>query len=175
MSRVISFRDLQRVPALSKLSETELLKIENDDLVNSALVQLGFDIAQAIYYTPSKHRDLAGDVAVGYRAVGELSGDREYMRSRLCPLIERLIWASQRDPSLAKELNNMMGGGVNLDEDALTDSGEYLDEDIEPDYEIVSAQLRALEDIRDSIRGCAFNEQGNLKTTAEYKIDYNGR
>lgn len=170
MSRVFSFRDLQRVPGLDRLTETELLKVENDDEVNAVLAVMGFDISQPILYIPSQHRDMTGRVAVGFRAVGQINGRSDYMNTRLCPLIERLIYAAQKDPSLARELAKMIGHSVNLDDEAIEEDGLFLDDDVDPDYEIITAQLEALVEIRNSIRGFPYNEQGNLKTPAEYQI-----
>ncbi len=170
MSRVISFRDLQRVESLAGFTETELLKIENDAKVNAVLAALGFDMNQPILYEPSKHRDMAGSVAVGFRAVGEINGYSEYMDTRMPPLIERLIWASKTDMSLAFELSRMMGHTVNLMDDALEDDVcEIEAEYVEQDYEMVQEQIEALIDLRNHIRGSAYNEYGNLKTPGEYK------
>lgn len=170
MSRVFSFRDLGRAPNLKGLNETELLSPKWDEEVNKVLAAVGFDINAPILYVPSQHRDLAGKVAVGFRAVGEISSDTSYLNSRMCPLIERLIWAAQKDPSLAKELSRMMGHSVNLDNDeALEESLDFPEADVEPDYELIQEQIEVLTFLRDQIRGIPYNEQGNLKTPAEYK------
>jgi hypothetical protein len=170
MSRNFSFRDLRRIPELAKFTEVELLDPSKDELVNQALVQLGFNINAPILYVASQHRDLAGKVEVGFRAVGEISSDPAYLNSRLCPLIERLIWAAQKDPSLARELAKMMGHSVNLDDDATDEANDFPDSDIEPTYEVVQLQIEALTFLRDEIRGSPYNEQGNLKTSAEYQV-----
>lgn len=169
MSRVLSFRDIQRVPGLDKYTEVQLLSIERDKEVNEVLEVLGFDINQPILYVPSKHRDLAGKVAVGFRAVGQISGNDEYMNSRLCPLIEKLVWAAKRDPSLAQELFKLIGHSVNLEEEAIEEDGEFLDEEVEPDFDDITEQIQALEELRNVIRGWPYNDQGNLKTPKEYQ------
>jgi hypothetical protein len=169
MSRVFSFRDLKRVPSLTGFSETELLNPKHDAAVNEVLAAVGFNIQAPILYVPSRHRDLAGKVEVGFRAVGEISNDPVYLNSKLCPLIERLIWASQKDPSLARELSKMMGHSVNLDEDAADEVNDFPDSDIDPDYGIIQMQIEALTFYRDEVRGSPYNEQGNLKTPAEYQ------
>lgn len=168
MSRVFSFRDLRRIPELSHLSESELLWPKHDAVVNQALAMLGFNVNAPILYVPSQHRDLSGKVEVGYRAVGEISNDPVYLNSKLCPLIERLIWAAQKDPSLAKELSKMMGHSVNLDEDASEEAADFPDTDIDPDYEIIQQQIEVLTLLRDERRGSPYNDQGNLKTPQEY-------
>lgn len=173
MSRVISFRDLRLAPGLQHFNEIQLLSLGKDDLMNWHLEKLGFDLNKGILYEPSKHRDLQGRVAVGFRAVGEINPYSEYMKTRLCPMIERLAAAAIVDVSLAKEMAAMLGtapdlvlGGSNASSE---DIGEYPDEWIEEDYEDVSAQLRMLENLRDDIRGSYMNDYGNVKTPAEYK------
>lgn len=170
MSRVFSFRDLQRIPALSSLTEIQLLAIERDDLVNQYLGQLGFDLNKAILYVPAKHRDLAGKVAIGYRAVGDIDPhDREFLNSSLCLPIERLVAASKTDLSLTRELAKLMGSTVELKDDhAVEDDDGYPDELIEEDCDSVQEEILMLENIRDMIRGSPYNEHGALKTPREY-------
>lgn len=170
MSRVFSFRDLQRIPALSGLTEIELLSIERDDLVNHYLGQLGFDMNKAILYTPSKHRDLSGKVAIGYQVVGEIDAyDRTFLNHSLCLPIERLVAASKYDMSLTRELAKLMGSSVELRDDGAVDEDDgFPPELIEPDHVEVVAQILILENIRDTVRGSPYNEQGALKTPGEY-------
>lgn len=168
MSRVFSFRDILRVPELSHLNEVDLLNVKNDSLVNEVLAAVGFDITRPILYVPSNHRDLSNHVAVGFRAVGEINGRSEYMNTRMCPLIERLIFAAQKDPSLAKELSKMIGHSVDLSDSAIEEDTDFLEE-VEEEFEVISMQLELLTALRDSIRGNPYNEQGNLKTPAEYQ------
>lgn len=169
MSRVISFRDLKIVPSLSQYTEVELLSTNLDDKVNNVLGQLGFNLKAPILYVPTKHRDMQGGVGVGFRAVGHINNDHAYLSSNICPMIERLIWASLKDPSLARELAKMMGHTVNLDDTALEIDDPMYEEEIEDDYEMTSAQIVALTTIRDVVRGSPYNEQGILKTPKEYK------
>lgn len=170
MSRVFSFRDLQRIPALSGLSEIQMLAIERDDLINQYLSTLGFDTTKAILYVPAKHRDLSGKVAVGYRAVGEIDPhNRTYLNSSVAAPIERLIAASKTDMSLTRELAKLMGSNIELKDDGATEEDDsYPPELIEEDHEEVSEEILNLENIRDMIRGSPYNEYGALKTPQEY-------
>lgn len=170
MSRVFSFRDLQRIPALSNLTEIQLLAIERDDLINSYLGKLGFDLNKAILYSPAKHRDLSGKVGVGFRAVGDINpNNREFLNSKLCQPIERLVAASKYDMSLTRELAKLMGSTVELkDDQAVEEDDGFPDELIEEDYDAVEAEILVLENIRDMIRGSPYNEHGALKTPSEY-------
>lgn len=170
MSRVFSFRDLQRIPALSGLTEIQLLAIERDDLVNQYLGQLGFDLRKAVFYVPAKHRDLSGKVGIGFRAVGDIDPhDREFLNSSLCLPIERLVAASKYDLSLTRELAKLMGSTVELKDDYATEEDDGFPEElIEEDCENVREEILMLENIRDMIRGSPYNDHGALKTPLEY-------
>lgn len=169
MSRVFSFRDLKLIPEFANKTEREMVRLECDDLMNEALSQLGFSLRAPILYVPSLHRDLQGRVAIGYRAVGQVNEDPAYLNSPLCPLIERLIVAARRDPSLASELARMIGGGVNLDDDyAAEPVKEIEDEYVEPDWQRNERYIRELTDFRDMVRGSPYNEAGSLKLPSEY-------
>lgn len=174
MSRTISFRDVMLHSQLSHIkNEIDLLKLENDDLMEKILKQLGFDTDYPVAYVPSKHRDMQNKVAVGFMAVGEISLNREFINSPMCSPVERLVAASYTDPSLTRELSNLMGNHVNfksLLEDEAEGDGEELPEDmLEPDRHYVAAQISVLADLRDRIRGSMYNEAGDIKTFAEYK------
>lgn len=174
MSRVVSFRDLRLIDELAQYNEIELLHPSMDDTMNKYLEQLGFNTSAGVLYVPNKHRDMQGNVAVGFMAVGQISNNREFLASPLCTLIERLIAAAQKDPSLAREMASMMGSAVNFMamegvESLFDEEEEFPSEWVEPDYEDVSAQLKMLENLRDEIRGPCYNEYGNVKTPEEYK------
>lgn len=175
MSRVMSFRDLRLIDELSDYNEIELLHPSMDDRVNFYLAQLGFDTDYGILYVPNKHRDMQGNVGVGFRAVGEITINRNFINSPLCSTVERLIAASYKDPSLAAEMAKMMGNSISYDMIAGIDDGgepieEFPPELIEPDYEEMSAQIKFLENLRDEIRGPYLNEYGSIKTPEEYKV-----
>lgn len=170
MSRSMSFRDLRLIPTLSKYNEIELLHPSLDAVINNCLGQLGFDLNYAVQYIPSKHRDIQGKVAVGFRAVGEISNDRAFINSPLCSLTERLVAAAQKDPSLTRELSQLMGNSINLTgEDSGEEAEEFPIELVESDCDEVAKQILNLETIRDAIRGSAYNEDGSLKLPGTYK------
>lgn len=169
MSRVFSFRDLLRIPALSGLNEIQLLHPAMDSTVNAYLRELGFDLNHAILYVPAKHRDLSGKVAVGFRAVGEISDNRAFITSPLCTITERLLAAANKDPSLCRELCQLMGNSINLgDGEASSEEVDFPDELIEGDYNAVAGEIRNLENLRDQIRGTPYDEAGALKLPGTY-------
>lgn len=174
MSRVISFRDLRICPGLQHFNEIELLHPSKDALVNWHLEKLGFNTNRGVVYVPNKHRDMQGNVAVGFRAVGEIDSSSPYMSSSLCSLIERILAAAQHDISLAKEMSMMLGNSINFaaqgnEEPFEEDEDEFPEELQEPDFEDVGAQIKSLEAIRDTIRGPYLNDYGNIKTPQEYQ------
>lgn len=178
MSRVISFRDLiSTVPWLQCYTEIEMLDLTMDGLVNQALGELGFNLHNAILYVPAKHRDLAGKVGIGFRAVGEINQDRAFLNSHLCLPIERLVAASQYDMSLTKELAKLMGTTTaDLRDTAIMDMTQYDDDRPASEYEEsdadqVALEVLNLEKIRDEIRGHKYNEWGALKCPREYAED----
>jgi len=173
MSRVFSFRDLQRIPELSHLNEIDMLSIANDNLMNKYLAMLGFNTDAAILYEPSKHRDLQNKVAVGFRAVGVITQDRAYLNSPLCTPTERMIAASFTDISLVKELAKLAGTSAHFDMTEVRVNsiaeGPSEMEYFEPDYEDVTKQIEFLTKLRDDIRGDPYNDYGSLKTPKEYQ------
>jgi hypothetical protein len=170
----ISFRDLRLCTPFVGMSEIQMLTLENDDNMAWALDQIGFDIEYPISYVPLKHRDMQGKVGLGFMCVGEINMNSSYVESSLCTLAERMIVAAYTDPSLTKELSNLMGMRVNfrsLLENGTDSSREDLpDEMLEPDRELVGFQIEELERLRDHIRGSMLNDRGEAKTFAEYKL-----
>lgn len=170
MSRVISFRDLRLIPELSQFNEIELLHPVNDGRVAKYLEQLGFNTSAPVEYLPSKHRDIQGNVAVGFRAVGVIDTSSTFLGSHMATMEDRIMATFFKDPSLARELAQMLNTGINFSDDALFDDEgeEFPEELIEPDFEEKAAEIKALEDLRDTIRGPMYNEAGAVKTYVEY-------
>lgn len=166
MSRVLSFRDILRIPEFKDYNEIGLLHPSMDSRVNFYLGQLGFDLDYAIVYEPSKHRDMAGKVAVGFRAIGEISINNAFIGSRLATFEDRMMAAYNKDPGLARELANLGGNSVSFKSAEIENSAEdeeFPDTLIEPDYEEVAREIRNLEKIRDAIRVDVRDESGSFK------------
>ena len=170
MSRVFSFRDLQRIPELSKYTETEMLDIEMDGMINKYLAQLGFNVNAAVLYEPAQHRDLSGHVEIGYRAVGEVTHDPAWLEHPLCNTTERIIFRARTDMSLAKELARMQCSGINWSEDNGESDPDFPESLVEKDFEDTTTMLDLLRTVRDAVRGNPYNEYGALKTPQEYQM-----
>ena len=173
--RSISFRDLKLIPELSRYNEIELIHPSNEELMLHWLGKIGFDTDYSVMYLPSKHRDMQNKVAVGFRAVGEISLNRGFVNSPMCSLVERMAVAGYTDRSLAQEMAERAGKTVDVQaisdrEDLAGPSCEDFTNDmIEPDWKEVEGQIRALEDIRDQLRGPIRNSAGAYKTPTEYE------
>lgn len=181
MSRVISFRDLQRIPTLRTYSEDSMIRPDMDEIMFRYLAELGFSLDHPIEYIPSLHRDMAGNVAIGYQAVGEViatsrAGEQQhpYLRHPVCPLIDRLMAVAKKDMSLAFELSRMAGQSVNVDEGAVEEDPTFPDEWIEPTFKENDAKIKNLLVRRNSVRKIRYNENGSVKTPKEILYE-NGR
>jgi hypothetical protein len=166
MSRVFSFRDLLRIPEFSGMNEIMLLHPHMDPAVNRALGELGFSLNHAIIYEASNHRDLSGKVAVGFRAVGEIAVNHEFITSPLATITDRMIAAYNKDPGLAKELAALMGNSITFkdhDYEGEANEDDFPDCLVEADYESKTQEIRELENIRDAIRGNPYDEFGSRK------------
>lgn len=173
MSRVMSLRDLQRFEALRTYKETSLIHPVMDLVMFKYLGALGFSLDHPIEYIPSFHRDMQGRVALGFQAVGEIDHEnKEYLRSHLCPLVDRLMAAAKKDMSLCVELCQMSGQRVPLDDDAIEEDNSFQDEWIEPNYKTNLASIEALLEIRDNIRRPRRNENGTEKTPKEIIYEF---
>ncbi len=174
--RVLSFSDIRAVvPYFMHMNEIEMLHPDHDIQMSIVLDAMGFDTNDGIEYIPTKHRNLQGNVVIGFRAVGHVNPyNREFLNSRLADNYDRMAAAGRAgDKSLARELAKLMGVGSGCtmiadDADAdveLEDMSKRQQEMayIEPDYEDVSNQLRTLRWIRDDIRGDVYAEDGSVK------------
>jgi hypothetical protein len=165
MSRTTSFRDLIGiVPQLKGKTERELISPKMDWEMKNILDQLGFSVHRGVDYYPCKHRDLKGNVGVGYVAVGYISNSKAYLKSRLCDPIERIVSEYLHgDMSLCMELCRMQGIRFSLKEimedEPLTDD-EYPDNWIEDDYERVEEYIKYLELQKRLIRHGVDNDNG---------------
>lgn len=170
----ISFRDLHLIPELSGFNEIQLLHPHLDQLVNSFLADLAFDTDYPIEYVPSIHRDLQGVVALGFRAIGEVSINRNHINSPLCNLEDRLIAAGYMDSSLLEALGQLSLKSPDysslMSAEGLPWAPVYFyppQNILEDDWENSEAQIRELYKIRDAVRGSAYNASGTLKMPDE--------
>lgn len=173
MSRVASFRDIKYAlvslgKAPASLTEKEMLDPYWDDEINAVLASIGFDMRQAIDYVPNLHRDIQGNVGMGYRAVGTVTTDPSWLKHPLCDMVEAIIFEYRRDPGLARDMAAMSGSYFDLTEGAGDHFEPSENEYIEPDHKKHEDEIQRLVNQRDKIRGNRYNEDGSLKTPADW-------
>lgn len=176
MSRVISVSDFLLISEFKGMTQFDLIRPENDKRVLHYLEQLGFDTDYTIYYTPNKHRNMRGEVLVGYRIVGELSCNRKFWE--MYSLEEIVVATGYTDLTLAREMCNLTGRDI--DYNAFHDAGvtdelnhnklsstKTLQREIMEDYDLVTSQIHAMQTILEQVRNGLHREDGSLKTLGE--------
>lgn len=174
----ISLSDMKLITELSGMSEFDMIRIENDDLMAKYLYKIGCDVPDYPWiYIPSKHRNLQNQVVTGYRAVAEIRCDADFRDSYLAGITERLTIASYFDSSCMEEIASLSyqvrdfaehlndSDSIEFDEDRALFPADQL----EPNWEMEEAKIKELQDILDEIRGPAYNSAGSLKTSEEYR------
>src|ERR1700741_32783 len=156
----ISMRDLRLIDDLAHLNEIQMLDIKNDGLVHKYLAMFGFDLDYGIYYGASKHVDMSGKIAVGFRICGEVEINKRFVDGPFATIADKLVAYSYTDRSWMEELAELSGKSPDFKDFA--DDGlmafeettpEYAESDYEEDYLEVERQIKQLEELRDFIRG----------------------
>lgn len=88
-------------------NEVSVIHPSNDHIVAAILEAIGYDTTQSWSYEPSRHRDMAGKIAIGYMVVGEYSRKPEHRH--MLDATDRIILAGMEDASLGRELAEMAG------------------------------------------------------------------
>lgn len=170
--KTISFQDILKVSWLQGYNEIDLLSIQMDKEVDRVLDEIGIDTEYPIIYYPCKHRTLDNKIVLGFMACGEVSCNYKHYQSKYFDATDRLVATMYRDIDYAKELAEMLGRNSSFLAQAVDLEGYIADEENnvppEDDYELVSIQIKQLEELRDRIRGPLYNEAGNPKTREEY-------
>lgn len=174
----ISLSDMKLITELSGMSEFDMIRIENDDLMAKYLYKIGCDVPDFPWvYIPNKHRNLRGQVVTGYRAVAEIRCDAAFRDSYMAGITERLVISSYFDRTMMEDIAELSFKTPDFSE-YLNDSDSidfdesralFEADQLEPDYQQEEAKIQELQDILDSIRGGAYNASGALKTAQEYK------
>ena len=160
MSKPVSMRDV--IKCLKHLghegiSEIHLLPKSQDELVKPVLQALGMDTRLGFRIQAYKHRDLDNNVAIGYRYEGTIRTDREWANSKGCSTIERISITAFDDLSLTHELQDLMGGQLDLTSaegsyDLLNEDASFRDLIVET-YKEDSELIKQLNNICKQVRG----------------------
>lgn len=173
-----SLSDLQLISAFKDMSEFDMLKIENDELLQKYLYILGMDVPDfPMMFFPCIHRNLQDKIVMGYKVIGECRCDRAYKDSYMAGITERLLISAFNDTSLMKEIAELSYKVRDIEEFVNDNDSIDFDEDralfpadqLEPDWEVNEQKLKELGDILLSIRGPQYGPSGSLKTNEEYK------
>lgn len=168
----VSFRDILRIPRFSGFREMDLLHPSLDESVLPYLYALGIDTRFPLEIDVFLHRDMSNKVDVGYRWCGTMRRDNEFVDSGFCEMIDRVSIAMLQDVSLGLEMCSLMNKTFDYkkasDMSSMSDcrgNDQGLREDLEDfdeDYERNSNLIKMLEEVRDSVRGNADNNN-NVK------------
>lgn len=173
----ISLSDMQLITELSTLSEFELVRIDNDELVAKYLYKIGVDTEFPWVYLANKHRNLQDNIVTGYRVCGEVRCDAAYRDSYLAGITERLVISSFSDRSFMEEIAELSYKVIDFEEHLHDNDSIDYDESralfgadqLEEDWEEQEAAIKELQGILFDIRGSAYNSSGALKTMKEYQ------
>lgn len=170
--KTISVTDLKLIDGLSHLNYMEMIHPSNDDLVNSYLEILGFDINSPMEYRAYQHRNLQGKVVINYLIAGEISQNRKVLTGPFGSFEDRKIVSGMIDRSLFEELHSLgsrchdYGLSSALDDNIpTTDSTEDKIEE-----QRILSEIKLLEDVLYHVRGSQFKLDGSFKTPYDYKF-----
>ena len=179
----LSVSDLKLATKLSGMSELEIIKVENDEIVSEIIYQLGIDTEFPWIYTANKHRNIRDQVLIGYRIAGEIRIDEEFRNSKLAGIQERLVISSYKDVSMMEEIAELAFKVRDFseylnDSDSLEFDEEralFGQDQLEPDWEQAEDHIRELNDILLAVRGSPYTSSGALKTMQDYKDELESR
>lgn len=96
-------------------NEFDIINRANDTEVYEVLDAIGIDTLRGIGYAVNLHRDMQGKIAVGFILSGEYNRDPKY--KNFLDTTDRVILASMDDPSLGRDMIELMGRRYNYKND----------------------------------------------------------
>lgn len=158
--RRVSFHDVVKLQEFSHLRPIDLLHPKMDGDVFPFLFKLGGDIDKPVSVQACKHRDIDGNMQLGYCYVLYERVDADWLASGHASVEARI--AACKDPHLAADLYVCSKQGIGesgfkamcvnvMGKDGTTkkDINMMLDKD----WKITQDTIRVLQDIQESIRG----------------------
>jgi hypothetical protein len=168
---VLSVSDLLKLDDFAELNEVQLIHPNNDEKVLNHARTAGMDVTGGYAYEASQHKNMAGNVVVGYRLIGELTNTPSFRSSPFYTSEIRTLSHLRRDVSLTQEMVKLSGGcfsyGKNAEEDA-EDTREY-ESLYEPNWQALEQEIAMLNQLALVIRGDSMGSTGGLKTFYEYQ------
>ena len=158
MSKSIAFKDV--IKCLNYLghqgiNEINLLHPSMDEIVKPILHELGMDKDKGFYVAANKLRTMDNEVVIGYRYVGTIRSDREWINSKACDAIDVVAISSFSDLSLTEQLSELLGKSLTLTDDMYMamDEDDSIAGHISETYEEDSKLIRELNNICKAVRG----------------------
>lgn len=157
MSKVVSMRDFLRIPAFYGYREIDLIHPSMDEVLKPYAAFFGIDVEYPVEYLVNNHRDLFNQTGIGYRMVGSIRCDREFINSPMSDITDRIAVSGYSDPSLTRELGMLVNRTIDFG--AFAEAGDevadedYADCDIEEDFDQSTATMKTLQNILIQIRG----------------------
>jgi len=170
--KTVSVTDLKLIDVLSHLNYVEMIHPNNDDLVNSQLAILGFDINAPMEYRAYQHRNLQGQVVINFLIAGEINQDRKILTGPFGSFEDRKIVSGMKDRSLFEELHSLGSRCHDYGlSSSLDDNVPVRDEDEDKmEEQRILAEIKMLEDVLLHVRGTQFKLDGSFKTPYDYKV-----
>lgn len=141
-----------------------------DGKVSAVLEAIGFDTIYPIIYYPANHRDMSGKTGLGFIACGEININRKHLTAVYTDTITRVAASSYTDRSLTRELAGLMNNTLDFNsfnEPGADEDTTMYEDQLNPDFKEVEAQIKQLVDIRDQLRGDPMGADGSPKTYEE--------
>lgn len=174
---VLSCSDLLKLGDFAGMNEVSLIHPKNDEKVLNHARTAGLDVTGGYAYEASQHKNMFGEVVVGYRLIGELRGDAAFRSNPFCTSEVRTLSHLRKDVSLTQEMVKLSGGGFsygkNAEEDVETER-EY-ETMYEENWQALEREIAMLNQLAFDIRGSSYGANGGLKTFYEYQEMLNGK
>ena len=147
--KAISIVDLLQVDIFQGMTRFDLIKRENDEMVNDVLYKLGVDSKDhPVYIQACQHRTAFDNkVVVDYRFIGMERTDKKW--KPFATLHTRIN--SHKDKSLQQILYGMCEGQMPEDKDG--DTCNWQEEDTDPDFRDNVETIKTLQMAQINIRG----------------------
>ncbi len=163
----ISVTDLKLIPELKHLRMLDFIDPQYADLIAPYLAVLGIDLEYPVEFVPCQHRNLQGQVVIGFVIAGEVQCNAAFLESGFATSEDRIIAAGYKDLGLANELASV--------QTASRDYGNSPADGFPPDLmndneKEILLQIKVLEDMLLLARGTPFKSDGSRRLFHEANL-----
>ena len=169
----ISFKDVLLISEFAGLTEFDLLQTKMDIKVLPYLHTLGMDSKKGYEIRASQHRTLTGKIHTGFTYCGDIRLDKEFRDSPYCSMVDRLVIAGTKDPSMLHELAGLMNSTVNYSSANDCKEEEDLPEGLAKllyvdGWQKAITVIDSLTAVIENTRGVSMGADGGLKTFEQW-------